>query len=208
MSDSVMEKLLHTWREKFGETTSGKKYGNTYTKIPVRGRKEALIVFFKQMKALGYDKERFSRQTFVAELIPFVFGEAPWFNKEQQRRAHGALATEVKDILLGDIWDDEKTKEESSKLFSESPDALPIPKISVGGAGGPSAGTVTAGDSIGTTHTSIPGEGSNSEEPIAPIPEGQRLGKEVDRSLYAHIPKTKVFLDEEFAKLIGVDPDE
>jgi len=187
VSDAVMEKFLHTWREKFGETASSKKYGNVYTKIPVKGRKEALIIFFMQMKELGYEKERFSKQSFVAELIPFVFGEAPWVNKEQQKRAHGALATEVKDILLGDIWDDEKTKEETAKLFSGTPQ--PTTRL---------AKPTTQPDSKAAP--AVP-------EKEAPEPE-ERYGKEVDRSLYAHLPKTQVVLDEEFAKLIGVDPDE
>ena len=201
MPEYSVQDYLYAWREKFGELTAGKKYGNTFLKIPVKGRKEALVVFFKEMKKLGYDKERFSRPSFIQELIPYIFGEAPWTNREQQKRAHGALASEVKYILDGNIWDDKKTIEEKSKLFNETPD--PVPEyIETGGGAGGTTNFVPSSGSHGTSETSIPGKGSAD-----PSPE-ERFGKEVDRSLYSHLPKTQVVLDEEFAKLIGVDPDE
>lgn len=41
-----------------------------------------------------------------------------------------------------------------------------------------------------------------------PINEPRMYGREVDESLYADLPKPEIVYDEEFAKLIGVDPNE
>lgn len=152
---------------------------------------------------LGQDKERFTRPSFMAELIPICFGSAPAFDEKKRRHGHEAIKEEVRDILAVEgIFNGKKAKDNKN--------AKPTLKTSGGGAGGPATFNPTQSGSGGTTSTSISGKGEHSDKPVTvePIPEGERFGKEVDRSLYAHIPKTPVVLDEEFAKLIGVDPDE
>lgn len=46
------------------------------------------------------------------------------------------------------------------------------------------------------------------KEEISKPAEPRMFGKDVDESLYADLPKPEVAYDEEFAKLIGVDPNE
>lgn len=203
MSEISVDDCLRQWRRKYGEERTGKSYGQVYHAIPIKERRRLLKIFFRWMRMVGQEKERFTRPSFMAELIPICFGSAPAFDEKKRRHGHEALKEEVKDILAVEgIFDGKKAKNNKN--------VQPTPKTSGGGAGGTATFNATQSGNGGSTSTYIPGQGGHSDEPapVEPIPETERFGKEVDRSLYAHLPKTPVVLDEEFAKLIGVDPDE
>lgn len=186
MSEISVDDCLRQWRRKYGEQRTGKSYGQVYHAIPIKDRRRLLKIFFRWMRMIGQEKERFTRQSFMAELIPICFGSAPAFDEKKRRHGHEALKEEVKDILAVEgIFDGKKAK--------NSKNSKPVAVV-----------PASAVEKAPTQVAAPKKEGAAVE----PIPEGARYGKEVDRSLYAHLPKVQVVLDEEFAKLIGVDPNE
>ena len=186
MSEISVDDCLRKWRRRYGEERTGKSYGQTYHAIPIKDRRRLLMIFFRWMRLLGQEKERFTRASFMAELIPICFGSAPAFDEKKRRHGHEALKEEVKDILAVEgIFDGKKAR--NTKNAKPEPVSKPEQK------------------QVEKAPAPAPAPKSG---PVEPIPEGARYGKEVDRSLYAHLPKVQVVLDEEFAKLIGVDPNE
>lgn len=113
MADIKIKDCLRVWRRTYGEQKTGSKYGQTIWSIPIRGRRDLIIIFLTAMRERGFNEEHFRKKTFQDDLIDICFGSAPAFDEKKRKLGHAALREELEDVLATEgIFSGEKPNNE------------------------------------------------------------------------------------------------
>jgi hypothetical protein len=179
MESININKALRQWRKKYGKEASSSKYGTVHLRMPLERQRKLIMYFFRWMKMHGYtEPSRFSKQTFKDELANIWLGTAKWTNPESRKNAHEAICEVVDDILAVEgIFEGNRFKKKNkSKSKYTPPPAMPerVEKLQF-----------------------TPKTNPDTEEE-----ETKRVGRPVNKALYANVSGHKAVIDEEFKALI------
>jgi hypothetical protein len=99
ISYKTLKTELNKWKKRHGVEKTAKKNGNTYYKIHVGIRKNAVIEFLKEMREMGFGEEYFRSHQFAQLLQIACFGGAPAFSRKTEMDRNAALEEELQFIL-------------------------------------------------------------------------------------------------------------